>query len=244
SIGIVPITASSIDAAQLLSEADAACYAAKEKGRNRVQVYEPDDMELFERKGEMQWVSRISDALREDRLLLYCQRALPLRPGVAERIEILLRLRSPDGAIVPPMAFIPAAERYGLMPKIDQRAIRNACARLGEFVAANDDTITNINLSGLSLGHKDIARFARSTAAAIVPPMAFTPAAERYGLTPKIGQWVTRNACARLGEFVAANDDTIINISLSGLSLGEKDIARFIGETAAAAGIPPQRLCF
>ncbi len=176
SIGIVPITASSIDAAQLLSEADAACYAAKEKGRNRVQVYEPDDMELFERKGEMQWVSRISDALREDRLLLYCQRALPLRPGVAERIEILLRLRSPDGAIVPPMAFIPAAERYGLMPKIDQ--------------------------------------------------------------------WVIRNACARLGEFVAANDDTIININLSGLSLGEKDIARFIGETAAAAGIPPQRLCF
>ncbi len=171
SIGVVPITASSIDAAQLLSEADAACYAAKEKGRNRVQVYQPDDMELFERKGEMQWVSRISDALREDRLLLYCQRALPLQPGLAERIEVLLRMRSADGAIIPPMAFIPAAERYSLMSRIDQWVIRNACARLGDFIEANEDTIVNINLSGLSLGEKDLARFISETAAAAgIPP--------------------------------------------------------------------------
>ncbi len=171
SIGIVPITASSISTAQLLSEADAACYAAKEKGRNRVQVYQPDDMELFERKGEMQWVTRITDALREDRFLLYCQRAQPLKAGVAERVEILLRLRCPDGTIVPPMAFIPAAERYSLMPKIDQWVIRNVCARLTDFVARNDSTIFNLNLSGLSLSEKDIAHFIRETAAAAsIPP--------------------------------------------------------------------------
>ncbi|MBW7923370.1 MAG: EAL domain-containing protein [Burkholderiaceae bacterium] len=166
SIGVVPITPSSINAAELLSEADAACYAAKEKGRNRVQVYQPDDMELFQRKGEMQWVARITEALQEDRLVLYCQRMLPLKPGVAERIEILVRLLSPDGAVVPPMAFIPAAERYNLMPGIDRWVIRNACARLSDFLAGNEEMMVNINLSGLSLGEKDIARFVSETAAA------------------------------------------------------------------------------
>lgn len=166
SIGVVPITPTSVSAAELLGEADAACYAAKEKGRNRVQVYQPDDTELFHRKGEMQWVARITEALQEDRFVLHCQRALPLKPGIAERIEILVRLLDPDGAVIPPMAFIPAAERYNLMPRIDRWVIRNACARLGDFLAADDETIVNINLSGLSLGEKDIARFISETAAA------------------------------------------------------------------------------
>ncbi len=164
SIGVVPIGSSSATAAELLSAADAACYAAKEKGRNRLQVYQPDDMELFERKGEMHWLPRITAALQEDRFVLHCQRLMPLRPGLPERIEILLRMRSPNGELVAPMAFIPAAERYNLMSKIDRWVIRNACVRLARFLAENAETIVNINLSALSLGESDIVQFIAASA--------------------------------------------------------------------------------
>src|SRR5690606_4983477 len=121
-------TPSSSSPAELLSEADAACYVAKEKGRNRLQVFQHDDLELSLRKGQMNWVTRITDALQADRLELYCQRLQPLQAGRPECREILVRMRDLGGEIVPPMAFIPAAERYNLMPEIDRWVIRNTCA--------------------------------------------------------------------------------------------------------------------
>ena len=79
SIGLVPITAHSGSATNLMSCADAACYAAKDRGRNRVNVYSPEDLELIQRQSEMRWVSDISKAFEEKRFLLYYQPIVPLR---------------------------------------------------------------------------------------------------------------------------------------------------------------------
>ena len=159
SIGVIPVSRSSGSADELLSAADSACYAAKEKGRNRLQVYEPGDAEFFERRDEMQWLPRITRALEENRFVLYCQNMQPLQPGVQPRLEILLRKSTSAGQLITPMAFIPAAERYHLMPQIDRWMIREACARVGPFLAAHPETIVNVNLSGLTLSEKRLEEF-------------------------------------------------------------------------------------
>ena len=152
SIGLVPITADSGTKADVQSAADAACYAAKEKGRNRVHVYRPDDSELDLRRGEMEWVSRITQGLEDNRFLLYAQEIVALRPGLSRgrRIELLLRLRGEDGSIVSPQAFLPAAERYNLMPAIDRWVVRTALATLA---GDSDHRVEScsINLSGQNL---------------------------------------------------------------------------------------------
>lgn len=159
SIGLVPITGHSDSIAGLLSAADAACYAAKDKGRNRVHVYQESDAELMQRQGEMQWVSRITRALEENRFLLYRQPIVPVSGEGGRQFEVLVRMRSETGDIIPPMAFIPAAERYNLMPAIDRWVINAAfaaCARHGDA----GDSCT-INLSGSSLGDPLLLDFIR-----------------------------------------------------------------------------------
>jgi diguanylate cyclase (GGDEF)-like protein len=129
SIGVVNVEDGLFTIADVLSAADAACYMAKEKGRNRVQVYHREDSELSMRHGEMEWVGRLQKALDEDRFVLYSQDIMPIKEaGGGSHCELLVRMLDEKGEIVPPMAFIPAAERYGLMPSIDRWVIRNAMA--------------------------------------------------------------------------------------------------------------------
>ncbi len=166
SIGLVPISPDSASADEVLSEADAACYAAKEKGRNRVQVYEPGDAELARRHGEMQWVSRIRRAIEEGRFVLFAQTIEPADPDVHKErcCEILLRLLDEDGEIVPPMAFMPAAERYNLMPAIDRWVVGQALQIFAAHIRDTDvaDRVHfNINLSGATLGELDLMEFIR-----------------------------------------------------------------------------------
>lgn len=155
SIGLVPITVDSVSMASLLAAADAACYTAKEKGRNRVQVYEPSDTELAMREGEMQWLPRINRAMEEDRLQLYYQKIANVRDGDVmggTQYELLLRMLDEHGAIIPPQAFIPAAERYNLMPSVDRWVIRHALDWITRHAAQVKDISTiYINLSGQSL---------------------------------------------------------------------------------------------
>ncbi|OFZ71262.1 MAG: hypothetical protein A2Z01_10105 [Betaproteobacteria bacterium RBG_16_58_11] len=155
SIGLVPITVDSVSVASLLAAADAACYTAKEKGRNRVQVYEPSDTELVMREGEMAWLPRINRAIDEDRLQLYYQKIANVRDGDVmggTQYELLLRMTDEHGAIVPPQAFIPAAERYNLMPNVDRWVIRHALDWITRHAAQVRDVSTiYINLSGQSL---------------------------------------------------------------------------------------------
>lgn len=155
SIGLVPITQESSSVADILSAADSACYVAKDKGRNRIHLYQADDTALAQHKVEMQWLSRIHRALDENRLCLYYQSMLPLNPSAADdtHYEILLRMRDRKGQIVVPMAFIPAAERYNLMPAIDRWVIRSvfAALRAQTHSIEKNPTTCAINLSGQSL---------------------------------------------------------------------------------------------
>jgi len=162
SMGVVPITVDSTSPEQILGSADAACYAAKEKGRNRVQVYKPDNVEFARRHGEMEWISRITEALENDRFRLYCQAIKPLTPEGEPHHEILLRLQDEDGELILPGAFIPAAERYNLMPQVDRWVMRNAFAALQECRARLGPEcrlVCNINVSGVSLGETDFLNF-------------------------------------------------------------------------------------
>lgn len=154
SIGLVSFGDGLESAASVLSAADAACYAAKDKGRNRVLAYQADDAELSQRRGQTQWVSRLKRALDEDRFVLYCQPIVRVSPPTAVPVmqEILLRLRDADSTLIPPGAFLPAAERYGLMPAVDRWVVRAVLQWLARHAAdpALMDCYT-INLSGLSL---------------------------------------------------------------------------------------------
>jgi diguanylate cyclase (GGDEF)-like protein/PAS domain S-box-containing protein len=162
SIGLVPFGSESESAASILSAADAACYTAKDKGRNRVLVYQLDDIELNQRHSQMQWVTRLKHALEEDRFVLYSQPIVAIGHGTSSGLqhEVLLRLREDDGAIVPPGAFIPAAERYGMMPAIDRWVVRNTLQWLAAHRA--DPGLAEsygINLSGQSMSDAGFLEF-------------------------------------------------------------------------------------
>lgn len=154
SIGLVCIDDELRDLGLLLARADAACYAAKERGRNRIHVYQADDTRLLEQKGQMQWVARLQQALDQDHLRLYVQPIVPLHPDAGDKVhfEILVRLAEGD-QLVQPGAFLPAAERYGLMPRIDQWVVNNTLAWMGDRLRQHGalDGVYCINLSGASL---------------------------------------------------------------------------------------------
>ena len=160
SIGLVAITDASGNSANVLAAADTACYAAKDKGRNRVQVYSPDDIEMAERHGEMHWVARIAKAFEEERFRLYYQPIVPVQGGAPDQeqhFEILLRMLDEDNNLVPPGFFIPAAERYNLMVEIDRWVVRNSF----NWLIANTErpVICAINLSGQSVNDDRFLRF-------------------------------------------------------------------------------------
>ena len=164
SIGVRAITAETESAEEALSAADAACYVAKDNGRNRVQLYFGGTACTGKRR-EMEWVGKIQKALDEGRLQMWQQRILNLsadeprqaqaRPLLLE-FEALVRLIAEDGSVIAPGQFFPAAERYGLMPAIDRWVITSLL--LGKPDKGMDAALANrnfvrcaINLSGASL---------------------------------------------------------------------------------------------
>ena len=156
SVGLVPVTAASASAAELMAEADLACFTAKDLGRNRVYLFRHGDAELSRRRRELQWASELREALEEQRFLLFAQ---PIHALAAQAsrpwYEILLRLRQRDGRIVLPGAFLPAAERFGLMPLIDRYVLDRVLGRLLRPDHANGARLS-VNLSGRSLEESSI----------------------------------------------------------------------------------------
>ncbi|MCE3263745.1 MAG: rane protein [Pseudoduganella sp.] len=148
SIGVVLLAGRQGNLREVMKSADAACYMAKEKGRNRIHLYSDDDAELSERQTEMEAVSRIRAALENDRFCLHLQNIAPLKAGGQTHAEVLLRMLDEQGGLVPPLAFIPAAERYDLMPLLDRWVIRHAFAALAQQPRG---TSWAINLSGASV---------------------------------------------------------------------------------------------
>lgn len=175
SIGLVILDDGLLSLPEVLRAADTACYMAKEKGRNRVQLYHPEDSELTIRQGEMEWVGRLQRALDENRFVLYAQEIRPVRPGLDDGMhcELLLRMLDEAGELVPPMAFIPAAERYNLMPAIDRWVIRTALATLARIRAdasREQVQLCSINLSGASIGDERFLDFVREQVARFEVP--------------------------------------------------------------------------
>jgi len=166
SIGMVAITREIESASRVMSAADAACYAAKDNGRNRVHLYRAQDDEMAKRHGEMEWVGRLTRAMEEERFHLYCQPITALKGCDDKRryFEILLRKIDVKGRIYLPMAFIPAAERYLLMGSVDRWVVRNTFAayrQLMDNAGGVTDCVFTVNLSGVSLSDKTLLGFIR-----------------------------------------------------------------------------------
>ncbi len=155
SIGVAKIDGTDLKAADVLSAADSACYVAKEQGRNRVHFHKRDSSESSAHQKEMRWISRIQAALDEDRFVLFVQRIQEVQVATSTaHYEVLVRMLGPDGEIIPPGAFLPAAERFNLMANLDRWVFDKLCSYLLEL--SGDKSVMekasfSINLSGTSL---------------------------------------------------------------------------------------------
>ncbi|NIR20943.1 MAG: EAL domain-containing protein [Gammaproteobacteria bacterium] len=154
SIGIVSIDETSESGSAVMNAADSACYTAKNRGRNQIHVFRHSNTDLVRRHGDVEWVIRVQEALRDDGFQLDYQTIIPVtdRFEDGKHVELLLRLSDGKGEPVPPGAFLPAAERYNLSTKIDRWVIRNALA----WFKANPEVLEriatcSINLSAQSL---------------------------------------------------------------------------------------------
>ncbi|MDH5516598.1 MAG: EAL domain-containing protein [Gammaproteobacteria bacterium] len=156
SIGLVAVDEHS-NLHALLSTADSACYLAKDEGRNRVHCFNHGDAALAEREGQMQWVHVITRALEDERFEIYCQRMRTFDPHQPVHFELLIRMRDEEGNIVPPLAFIPSAERYNLMVWIDRWMIRNAFISINKLLNNSRERhlLFAINVSAQSLCDDD-----------------------------------------------------------------------------------------
>jgi diguanylate cyclase (GGDEF)-like protein len=162
SIGVSPLNTNSGSIAQVLAAVEMACSSAKEQGGGQVCVFERDDNELLERQHNMQLVSRIQEALRTDRFALFAQPIQPLlNVNAPMHAEVLVRMVGEDGEIVPPNLFLPAAERYHLMPAIDRwviaESLRVICA--SGIYTSNPGMVVTVNLTGQTLSDPSIVEF-------------------------------------------------------------------------------------
>ena len=163
SIGGLPIDPEVGDISELQQLADAACYAAKEAGRNRVHMVSGEKDSARVHRGQVRWVQRLREAMDNNRFAIYAQPIMPTGEQIDEResLEILLRLRDPETRkLIPPGAFLPAAERYGMSVELDKWVITSLFNML--FVHHAFEVVHRkywINLSGSSVGDRRFAEF-------------------------------------------------------------------------------------
>jgi len=149
SIGIAKLQGS-INKAEAMSQADVACYIAKQNGRNRVHTFKTDDQSLSQEFSKLDWANRIKRALENEQFILFAQKIVPLHSGNQKRAyEILVRLQTPGEPLTSPYQFLPAAERFNLMGELDIYIIRKAVKWLNSHLDEID--LLNINISGQSL---------------------------------------------------------------------------------------------
>lgn len=169
SIGFVEINQQNVsNVSEILSAADIACYTAKDQGGNRIKVYRKYDYEMTKRYGDMQWASIINQAIEHNWFRLYKQSIFPIKmsDGDLDRCEFLLRMLDKDGELKNPDAFIPAAERYKLMPKIDRWVIDSVFTYLSGLFSQSPLKQTDtaryfINISGMSLSDSSFYQYVR-----------------------------------------------------------------------------------
>lgn len=173
SVGLVAINATAESVAKLLSQADVACYTAKEFGRNQLHVYHEIDSEPTRRHSEILRAAELRDAIERDQFRLHYQPIVALDAAMAggNRYELLLRLVGQDGGLILPDQFIPPAERFGLMGAIDRWVVRTAFRRYIDIFGSQSDTNITVNLSGNSLTDDSLSAFVhRQFSESGVPP--------------------------------------------------------------------------
>jgi len=175
SIGLVPFGNAPTSVESLLSTADACCYSAKEEGRNRVHCAETNGHAVERRSGEMRWVNRITESLRNDRFVLYGQIIRPLNSKLDDgrlALEVLLRMKDDEGlGLIPPGQFLPAAERYGIVPDIDRWVVRHSLQWLAGLGKTAQDIRISINICGPAASDPHFHRYVRDWIAETgVPP--------------------------------------------------------------------------
>lgn len=158
SIGLVPIAHGHATTSDLMMTADSACYVAKDKGRNRIHIYEPTDEDIIQRSGDMQWLQTLNKSIDNDKFVLYSQLINPVNETgeLGQHYEILLRMKGIEGDCIQPGLFIPAAERYQLMTSIDKWVVRHTFTTLSRagyagIAAGPDIPGFSLNLSAQSL---------------------------------------------------------------------------------------------
>ncbi len=162
SIGIVPITADSTTRAQLMHDADQACYAAKDLGRGRAYVHSEADAGTAQRRGEKLQRKDILDAIADERFVLMYQPMVTLDPErtrLHTRAEVLLRMLDNRQQVIAPGAFLPAATRFGLMPQIDRWVIDRVFGAYPHIFMQNPDLVLSLNLSALSIADDTLTDF-------------------------------------------------------------------------------------
>jgi diguanylate cyclase (GGDEF)-like protein/PAS domain S-box-containing protein len=162
SIGVVPINSSTSSITIAMSDADAACYIAKESGRNKIHIYKQGDEEIANRHGEMTWVNRIQEALNNDHFVLLAQAITPTDDikSSPKHFEILIRMLDTEDNMISPGQFLPAAERYNLSPEIDRWVVSNTFKWFNENQQQLESIdLCSINLSGNTLSDEGFSDF-------------------------------------------------------------------------------------
>ncbi|HEY9847431.1 MAG TPA: EAL domain-containing protein, partial [Candidatus Caenarcaniphilales bacterium] len=233
SIGLVAINADSQSLVSTLSAADAACYAAKNRGRNRVHVYQANDSELKRQKGEMQWVTRIAKAFEDNRFRLYYQ---PIVPIALQEVGDGLR----------PPTDRDAGLYAGLLPRDTAWQAKKAAA----------DSLACLLPQAVDgwLEHYEVLLRLQDETGQLVSPAAFIPAAERYNLMHTIDRWVISTLFASQGQHYRElfNRDLLQGlpcnclyaINLSGTSINDEQFIDFLYEQFTLHQVPPQVICF
>jgi diguanylate cyclase (GGDEF)-like protein len=161
-LGVAPIGRSDNPLAHALATAEIACKAAKDRGRNRVEIFQDSDQSIIRRHTDILVIGKLREALDNDSFRLDAQPILPLRGNYGRpRFELLIRMVGDRGEIIPPGKFLSSAERYQLMPTVDRWVVRRACELLGEHSAAVGEEFARfaINLSGQSLQDESFLEF-------------------------------------------------------------------------------------
>ena len=175
SIGLVKIDMDSQDIQAILAAADDACFTAKEEGGGKIKLYDSTSNIFLKRRNEMTWISKLNSAIEDDRLVLYYQPIITLNPEryTTVKNEILLRLVSPEGDLIMPGDFIPAAERYNFMPTIDKAVVRKSLKAIASIIhqAPEEDIMFSINLSAGTLANEQfLETIAGLVSASGIPP--------------------------------------------------------------------------